>query len=110
MQGYEFSYLPCLTLGAKGYVGVSFSLCAPVYHKMEKAFREGDHATAQRLQLVVRLLIHFLLLSQKFFSNYLTHQVSNFLTTILNYSMIPSMKFLMKEVRTLSVPSFFLCT
>jgi dihydrodipicolinate synthase/N-acetylneuraminate lyase len=53
MQGYEFSYLPCLALGAKGFVGVSFSLCAPVYLRLDQAFREGDFATAQRLQLAV---------------------------------------------------------
>jgi dihydrodipicolinate synthase/N-acetylneuraminate lyase len=81
MQGYEFSYLPCLVLGAKGYVGVSFSLCAPVYHRLDKAFHEGDFATAQRLQLAV----------------------SDFLTTVLNYSMIPAVKALAKEV--LSQPS-----
>lgn len=76
MQGYEFSYLPCLVLGAKGYVGVSFSLCAPVYHRLDKAFHEGDFATAQRLQLAV----------------------SDFLTTVLSYSMIPAVKALAKEV------------
>jgi N-acetylneuraminate lyase len=76
MQGYEFSYLPCLVLGAKGYIGVSFSLCAPVYVRLDKAFREGDFDTAQRLQLAV----------------------SDFLTTVLAYSMIPAVKTLMKEV------------
>jgi N-acetylneuraminate lyase len=75
MQGYEFSYLPCLALGAKGFVGVSFSLCAPVYLRLDQAFREGDFATAQRLQLAV----------------------SDFLTTVLSYSMIPAVKLLMKE-------------
>ena len=83
MQGYEFSYLPCLVLGAKGYVGVSFSLCAPVYHRLDKAFHEGDFATAQRLQLAV----------------------SDFLTTVLSYSMIPAVKALAKEVlSTLTYP------
>jgi len=80
MQGYEFSYLPCLALGAKGFIGASFSLCAPVFLRLEQAFHKGDLATAQKLQLAI----------------------SDFLTTVLSYGLTPTLKTLMKEWTELS--------
>ena len=53
LQGYEQMMLPCLSLGARGFIGLSYSYCAPIYHRLIEAVRKGDMATARSLQLKV---------------------------------------------------------
>jgi dihydrodipicolinate synthase/N-acetylneuraminate lyase len=53
-MGFEYMHLPCLPLGSKGGISLSFSFCAPVYAKLFKAYHQNDLETARKLQLVVR--------------------------------------------------------
>jgi dihydrodipicolinate synthase/N-acetylneuraminate lyase len=52
-MGFEYMHLPCLPLGSKGGISLSFSFCAPVYAKLFKAYHQNDLETARKLQLVV---------------------------------------------------------
>jgi N-acetylneuraminate lyase len=58
--GNDETLLAALALGARGAVGSTYNLAAPLYHRMLRAFAAGDLAAAREEQLrsveVVRLL------------------------------------------------------
>jgi N-acetylneuraminate lyase len=43
--------LAALACGAQGAVGSTYNFAAPIYHRLIKAFRAGDFATARQEQL-----------------------------------------------------------
>lgn len=50
LWGRDENMLPALALGAKGAVGSTFNYAAPLYHKLIRAFEEGDLSLAQQKQ------------------------------------------------------------
>ncbi len=61
--GCDEFLLAALALGAKGAVGSSFNVAAPIYHRMMAAFERGDLATARDEQFrsvrLIQLLASF---------------------------------------------------
>lgn len=45
--GYEETWMPAITLGARGAIGVTLNFAAPVYRRVYEAMEIGDLATAQ---------------------------------------------------------------
>jgi len=45
--GYEETWMPAITLGARGAIGVTFNFAAPVYRRIFEAMEIGDLASAQ---------------------------------------------------------------
>jgi len=58
--GLDEYLLAALALGAQGAVGSTYNFCAPLYHRLIKAFHAGDLATARREQLRSAQLIQLL--------------------------------------------------
>ena len=50
LWGRDENMLPALSLGAKAFVGSTFNYAAPLYHKLIKAFENGDLPLASLLQ------------------------------------------------------------
>lgn len=48
-SGDDHLFLPCLSMGADGVVGVASHLCSPQYRAMLDAYRSGDTAEAARI-------------------------------------------------------------
>jgi 4-hydroxy-tetrahydrodipicolinate synthase len=48
-SGDDHLFLPCLSMGADGVVGVASHLCSPQYRAMLDAYRSGDSAEAARI-------------------------------------------------------------
>jgi N-acetylneuraminate lyase len=59
--GYDEMLLAALALGAKGAVGATYNLAAPLYQRLAEAFGRGDFAAARQEQLrsvrLVQLLV-----------------------------------------------------
>ncbi len=45
--GYEETWMPAITLGARGAIGVTFNFAAPVYRRIYQAMEVGDIASAR---------------------------------------------------------------
>lgn len=75
LMGFEYMHLPCLPLGSKGGISLSFSFCAPVYAKLFKAYHQNDLETARKLQLVI----------------------AEFMAALAQYGFVPASKLLMRE-------------
>ena len=60
MFGRDEMMLMGLVSGAKTFVGSTYNFAAPLYLKIQKAFKENDLETAQKLQHKVIQLIHIL--------------------------------------------------
>ena len=50
LYGRDECMLAVLALGCKGFVGSTYNYAAPLYHKLIKAFNEGNIAEARKLQ------------------------------------------------------------
>jgi 4-hydroxy-tetrahydrodipicolinate synthase len=55
--GDDHLFLPCLSVGADGVVGVASHLCSPEYREMLRAYEAGDHAAATAIHLSLLELI-----------------------------------------------------
>ncbi len=65
LWGRDEMFLSALAIGARGAIGSTYNIAAPLYLKILDAFRSGDMAEAQRLQLLSVKMIR-VLLSQPF--------------------------------------------
>ena len=61
LWGRDEMLLSALAVGTRGAIGSTYNIAAPMYLKIIKAFKAGDLAEAQRLQLLVVKAIHLLL-------------------------------------------------
>lgn len=59
-SGDDHLFLPCLSMGADGVVGVASHLCSPQYRAMFDAYRSGKIAEAARIHLSLLPLIRAL--------------------------------------------------
>lgn len=59
-SGDDHLFLPCLSMGADGVVGVASHLCSPQYRDMLDAYRSGNTAEAARIHLCLLPLIRAL--------------------------------------------------
>lgn len=59
-SGDDHLFLPCLSMGADGVVGVASHLCSPQYRAMFDAYRGGNVAEAARIHLSLLPLIRAL--------------------------------------------------
>jgi N-acetylneuraminate lyase len=57
LMGFEYMHLPCLPLGARGGISLSFTFCAPLYSKLITAYQKKDVEMQHELQLTVLLLL-----------------------------------------------------
>jgi N-acetylneuraminate lyase len=55
--GQDENLLAALALGARGAIGSSYNLAAPLYQRIIKAYERGDMAAAQKEQSIARELI-----------------------------------------------------
>jgi N-acetylneuraminate lyase len=61
LWGRDEMFLSALAVGARGAIGSTYNIAAPLYLKVLEAFRSGDMAEAQRLQLLAVKMIRVLL-------------------------------------------------
>ena len=61
LWGRDEMLLSALAIGARGAIGSTYNIAAPLYLKIWEAFRAGDMAEAQRLQLLAVKAIRVLL-------------------------------------------------
>ena len=61
LWGRDEMLLSALAVGTRGAIGSTYNIAGPVYLKIIEAYRAGDMAEAQRLQLLVVKAIHLLL-------------------------------------------------
>ncbi len=59
-SGDDYLFLPCLSMGADGLVGVATHLCSENYHSMMTAYRSGDVDEAARIHLSLLPLVRAL--------------------------------------------------
>jgi 4-hydroxy-tetrahydrodipicolinate synthase len=59
-SGDDHLFLPCLSMGADGVVGVASHLCSPQYRAMLDAYRSGNAGEAARIHLSLLPLIRAL--------------------------------------------------
>ena len=76
LYGTDEMFLPALAVGAKGFIGSTYNFAAPVYHKIQAAFWEGELAVARQYQ----------------------DQVIAMVRLIVKYGVIPSQKAIMKMI------------
>ncbi len=61
LWGRDEMFLSALAVGARGAIGSTYNIAAPLYLKVLDAYRSGDMAEAQRLQLLAVKAIRVLL-------------------------------------------------
>ena len=76
LYGTDEMFLPALAVGAKGFIGSTYNFAAPVYHKIQAAFWDGDLAVARQYQ----------------------DQVIAMVRLIAKYGVVPSQKAIMKMI------------
>jgi N-acetylneuraminate lyase len=63
LYGTDEMLLSALAVGAKGYIGSTYNLMAPLYNKMKESFDKGDLSSAKNLQFrsveIVRVLVKY---------------------------------------------------
>ena len=63
LYGYDELLLPALAVGARGAVGSTYNIAAPLYRRIIEAFEAGDLARARAEQLhaieMIRTLAHY---------------------------------------------------
>ncbi|MEO6868228.1 MAG: dihydrodipicolinate synthase family protein [Ginsengibacter sp.] len=63
LYGTDEMLLSSLSVGAKGYIGSTYNLMAPLYNKLKASFDKGDLSTAKNLQFksveIVRVLVKY---------------------------------------------------
>eukprot|EP01113_Clastostelium_recurvatum_P021758 TRINITY_DN2581_c0_g1_i1.p1 TRINITY_DN2581_c0_g1~~TRINITY_DN2581_c0_g1_i1.p1 ORF type:complete len:316 (-),score=85.55 TRINITY_DN2581_c0_g1_i1:49-996(-) len=73
-NGYDECFLPSLSIGATGAVGIGYNFFTPQFREIISAFNKGDHAAARKIQKTM----------------------NQFYEIILTFPLIPSMKALFR--------------